>query len=196
MGRLHQTPPLRAQGRGVGRIVRARGMEDTVVTVSSRCYGTTAHTNSQTLWQHAQGLHRSMSDGAQAVSWGSGYYLLSPTKTLSPVDIPLQRKNQRSTIESHWVYKAHFRVDPWPAVDAPQSKLNGNFGTLLSHTFGLYLSLETFGLYVMGSDCVFMGSVLCPHLLVLLIQKLWLLLEVFGDFTMICICQFAICVFS
>ena len=101
-------------------------------------------------------LCRSKSGGAQTVSRGSWYYLLSPTKTLSPVD--RQRKNQCSTIESLWVYKAHFWVCPWP-----QSKLNGNFGNVLSHIFGLYLSLETFGLYIIGSHFVLLWVLFCVH---------------------------------
>lgn len=128
-------------------------------------------------------LCRSKPGGTQAVSWGSGYYLLSPTKNLSPIGIPLQRKNQCSTIESHWVYKAHFWVGPWP-----QSKLNGNFGNVLSHIFGLYLSLETFGLYILVPILCFYGFSFVFTPFGVINSKLWLLLEVFGDFTMICIC--------
>lgn len=133
---------------------------------------------------------------AQAVSGGSGYHLPSPTKTLSPVDIPLQRKNQSSTIESPWVCKAHFGVGPWPAVDAPQSKLNGNFWKLsVSYLWSLFILRDLWLIYY-GFWLCFYGFCFVSTPFGITNSNPWLLLEVFGDFTMICIGQFAICVSS
>jgi hypothetical protein len=45
-------------------------MEDFKEAVSSRHNRTDAHMNSQRLWQCAQGLHRSKSEGVPALRWG------------------------------------------------------------------------------------------------------------------------------
>lgn len=62
-------------------------------SVTFRYNRTDPHMNSQHLWQHAQGLHSSKSDGVPTLRGRVDTSLLALTQKLFPIDSHLQMKN-------------------------------------------------------------------------------------------------------
>lgn len=93
---------------------------------------------SQSLCQHTQDLHRFKLDRTSAMTGENGHDLPSRTKMLSPIGSCLQRKNQISTMASHW-YTNHTQEQSLCPTVCRQHKMNSGVGFFLQNFFCLIL---------------------------------------------------------
>lgn len=95
-----------------GQIVKARRIDNSKEKVSSRYHRTVAHMNSKRLCLHAQSLN-------QVKQMGSCVEREKLTKTLTlkqrvfEIDLIIQRKKQYSTMQYHWAYQPHIRMETY-----------------------------------------------------------------------------------
>lgn len=97
-------------------------MKDIKEEVSSRRNGTDIHMNSQRLWQHGQGMHRSKIDGLLA--WTGEVDALPYPQPRCCLQLANTKENCFAPIVYNRVYKSHFRKGPmassrWPAAYEP-----------------------------------------------------------------------------
>ena len=137
-------------------------MDDSKETVSSRHDRPDAHINSQSLWQHAQGLHRSKSDGVPVLKSEvdtnpylnqeavCNWYLLANKELFSPRE------------ESHWVHKPHLRTGPLPSSRWPtQNELHSILGVFYIIMLWAFFTFSVLCVCIVASKFVGFGVYVC-----------------------------------
>lgn len=100
----YKTSPLKAQGKGGGKIAKVRLGNDAKETASSRHDETNTLRISQRLGQHVQDLYRLKADKIPALKRGSGHEVPLPRKKLFAIDNLLAKENSSSLMECYYVF--------------------------------------------------------------------------------------------